>query len=374
MEYFRAEVKVGAFIFVSLVLLVFAAIVVGGLGNWFVTKHRYTVLLPNANLLRHRAQVSYAGTPVGQVVAMAVRSEAARAQQYPEYPVAVTIAVQSDIPLRKDTRVEMRTDGFLGDRYLDIAPGTGQPLPPGGTLLGSIGGVEGMLASLAGLGGGLDDLRQALHTLLTDTTQPHSLPTTLAGANRLIDSLLPLHTTLATAVDDLVKSIKQEVASTSGATGQTLRRLDAILADNRGGLQSLVRELNTSLGEVRQTAASLRQFAETSQDQVASLAENFRAVLETLQRRTEEVTTGVQRLLERTNGVVLQNDRNLYMTLENLRLTTDNLKATSQLLRANPAVLLWGNRSPHNTNPTNTSPGDHLLQDRGRVGRYDRAP
>src|SRR5919108_2806002 len=124
MEYFRAEVKVGAFIFVSLALLVFAAIVVGGLGQWFATKHRYTVLLPNANLLRHRAQVSYAGTPVGQVVALAVRSEAARAQQHAEYPVAVTIAVQSDLPLREDARVEMRTDGFLGDRYLDIAPGT----------------------------------------------------------------------------------------------------------------------------------------------------------------------------------------------------------------------------------------------------------
>jgi phospholipid/cholesterol/gamma-HCH transport system substrate-binding protein len=374
MEYFRAEVKVGAFIFVSLVLLVCAAIVVGGLGNWFVPKHRYTVLLPNANLLRHRAQVSYAGALVGQVVAMDVRAEADRVQQHPEYPVAVTIAVQSDIPLRQDAQVEMRTDGFLGDRYLDIAPGTGQPLPPGGTLLGSIGGMEGMLASLAGLGGGLNDLRQALQTLLTDTTQPHSLPTTLASANRLIDSLLPLPTTLATAVDDLVKSIKQEVAGTSSATGQTLRRLDAILADNRGGLQSLVRELNTSLVEVRQTAATLRRFAETGQEQVASLAENVRNVSETLQRRTEEVTTGVQRLLEHADGVVLQNDRNLYVTMENLRLATDNLKAATQLLRANPAVLLWGNHSSTNTGPTNTTPGDHLLQDRGRVGRYDRAP
>jgi len=187
----------------------------------------------------------------------------------------------------------MRTDGFLGDRYLDIAPGTGQPLAPGGMLLGSIGGVEGMLVSLAGLGGGLDNLRQALHTLLTDTTQPHSLPTALASTNRLIDSLLPLHSTLTTAVDDLVMSIKQEVAGTSSATGQTLRHLDAILADNRGGLQSLVRELNTSLVEVRQTAATLRRFAETSQEQVTSLAENVRTVSETLQRRTEEVTTGV---------------------------------------------------------------------------------
>jgi hypothetical protein len=78
--------------------------------------------------------------------------------------------------------------------------------------------------------------------------------------------------------------------------------------------------------------------------------------------------------LQHADGVVLQNDRNLYVTMENLRLATDNLKAASQLLRANPAVLLWGNRSPNNTGPPNATPGDLLLQDRGRVGRYDRAP
>src|SRR4029450_9273513 len=48
-----------------------------------------------------------------------------------------------------------------------------------------------MLASLAGLGSELDDLRQALHTLLTDTTQPHALPTVLASAKRPIEALAP---------------------------------------------------------------------------------------------------------------------------------------------------------------------------------------
>lgn len=374
MEYFRAEVKVGAFIFVALALLVFAAMVVGGMGNWFVAKHRYTVLFPNANLLRNRSQVSYAGYPVGEVMAIAVRSEADRAQQHPEYPVAVTIAVQTAIPLREDARVDMKTEGFIGDRYLDIAPGTGPLVPPGGTLLGSLGGVEGMLASLAGLGGGLDDISKALHTLLTDTTQPHSVPVTLASVHRLVDSLLPRLMTLTASADDLVKGIQQDVARTSSTAGQTLQRLEAILADNRGGLQSLVRELNASLTEVRQTVVVLRRVAESSQGQVASLAETLRTVSDTLQRRTEEVTAGVQRLLEHADGMLVQNDRNLYVTLENLRLMTDNLKATSQLLRANPAVLLWGNRHPHSPDPANPSPADQLLQDRGRVGRYDRAP
>src|SRR5215470_12329717 len=110
MEYFRPEVKVGAFIFVTLVLLVAAAIVVGGMRDWFVTKQEYTVLLPNANLLRRRAKVSYAGSPVGEVSAVMVHTNAAWKQAYPGYPVAVTIVVHEEMALRADARVELRTD------------------------------------------------------------------------------------------------------------------------------------------------------------------------------------------------------------------------------------------------------------------------
>src|SRR4029453_10951942 len=87
MEYFRPDVKVGVFIFTALVLLVVAAIVVGGVGDWFAPTQQYTVLLPNANLLRRRAKVSYAGSLVGEVSAIAVHANPAWRQKYPGYPV-----------------------------------------------------------------------------------------------------------------------------------------------------------------------------------------------------------------------------------------------------------------------------------------------
>src|SRR5713226_1128159 len=138
MEYFRPDVKVGVFIFVALVLLVAAAIVIGGAGDWFATTQQYTVLLPNANLLQRRAKVSYAGSPVGEVTAIVVHTTTAWQQQHPGYPVAVTIVVRGAMTLREDARVELRTDGLIGERYLDIAPGYGEPLPPGGVVLGAI--------------------------------------------------------------------------------------------------------------------------------------------------------------------------------------------------------------------------------------------
>ena len=93
MEYFRRDVKVGAFVFVSLALLALAAIMVGRLEEVFAEKHHYTVLFRNANLFSSGTRVSYAGTPVGRIVAVELRSDAARAQQHQAYAVALTLAV-----------------------------------------------------------------------------------------------------------------------------------------------------------------------------------------------------------------------------------------------------------------------------------------
>src|SRR5256714_5767886 len=210
MEYFRPEVKVGALIFVALVLLVAAAIVVGGVGDWFAATQEYTVLLPNANLLRRRAQVSYAGSPVGAVSAITVHTDEIWKQQHPRYPVAVTIVVRGSVLLREDTRVEMRTDGFIGERYLDIAPGSGAPVPPGGVIVGSIGGVEGIIASLSGFGSGFGELSETLRGLLGEVSEEQSLAMTLRSLHQLLEELRPHLLELTVTLNDFLSSAQQD--------------------------------------------------------------------------------------------------------------------------------------------------------------------
>jgi hypothetical protein len=129
MEYFRADVKVGVFIFCSLALLAVAAIMVGKLGDLFAKKQYYTVLFPNANLFSTGTRVSYAGLPVGHVSEVELRSDAARAQQHQTYAVALTLAVKSGVVLHEDARVEMKTEGFIGTAIstFPLAPASRSP-------------------------------------------------------------------------------------------------------------------------------------------------------------------------------------------------------------------------------------------------------
>jgi phospholipid/cholesterol/gamma-HCH transport system substrate-binding protein len=375
MEYFRADVKVGVFILVSLALLVFAAISVGRIGEMFADKQYYTVLFPNANLFTTGTRVGYAGLPVGHVAAVALRSDVERARQYQAYPVALTLAVKAGVVLHEDARVEMKTEGLIGDRFLDIIPGTGPPLAPGSTIIGTVGGVDGMLASLAGVPGGVEGLLASLQTLLTDTSRPDSIPGTLANVNRAIGELVPHVASLTTAITALSKQVQLEVVSISGKAGQTLESANATLKDNRPGLQRLVNELNTSALEARRTLDAARQLLDASKGDVARLLQGANGLVENLQHTTKTLTAQVQQLLSGVNQLVVQNDHNIYATIENLRDTAGNLEATTELLRANPAVLLWGTGGDNGSKPAQASQNNtQTLRDRGRIGRYDRTP
>jgi phospholipid/cholesterol/gamma-HCH transport system substrate-binding protein len=379
MEYFRTDVKVGVFIFVVLVLLVAGAVTIGGVGDWFAATQQYTVLLPNANLLRRRAKVSYAGSPVGEVTAVMVHTNTVWKKAYPDYPVAVTIVVHEAMALRADARVELRTDGFIGERYLDIVPGSGSPLPPGSVILGAIGGVEGIVAAFAGLGGGVGELSGALHAL-TDPAGAQSVPATLGSLRQLLEELRPRLFELTGLLKEFLVSAQQNIAATSDKAERTLGHLDAAIIENSAELKRLIGELHASLGEInktmtaaQKTLATATTVLNTTQGDTKRLLGSLQDLSGNLQRRTEETLTALHRVLVHADEIMAHNDRNLYTSIEYLRDATENLKATARQVRTNPSVLLWGNGDQKEPDtPNGADATTRSLQDRGRVGRYDK--
>jgi ABC-type transporter Mla subunit MlaD len=378
MEYFRKDsptIKVGGFILAALVLLLIAALMVGNLSNLLAAKRQYTVLFKDAYLLPEGAQVAFAGREVGQVSYIEVRSAEERARHYPEYAVAVTISVRADAAdLREGSRVEMKTNGMIGDRYIDILPGTGKAVPDGGMVTGSLGGLEGLLASFSGTKGGVNGLLTSLNALLTDTSRPDSIPSTLAKVNRVLEELQPHLVSLARSGTDLMQHVQQEVGSLSGQAGKVLQDLDGTLAENRPGLRRLVREMHTTVGELRHTMKTTRGLLEQSLGDIPQLTRSVQTLVEGVQQNVQAVTVRVNQLLSGLNEVVVANDRNIYVTVENLRDVTANLEAITEILRANPAVLVWGRRGNDAVPEPERSSLQRAtaLEDRGRMGRYDR--
>lgn len=108
------EAKVGLFVLVALIILGYMSFRVGQYG--FGLKKGYTVeaVFDNVAGLNRDADVMIAGVTVGKVESIGLRD--GRAQ--------VTLRIESNVRLEKDVIASIKTHGILGDKYVEIIPGT----------------------------------------------------------------------------------------------------------------------------------------------------------------------------------------------------------------------------------------------------------
>jgi ABC-type transporter Mla subunit MlaD len=174
-----------------------------------------------------------------------------------------------------------------------------------------------------------------------------------------------------TTVETLAQQTQQDITSISQSAKALLVQLDETVAENRAGLKHLIRDLSVTLDDTRQALNTAQSLLSESQTRLPQTLDHLQALLRGIQENREDLAARLDELLAHMDSVVVQNDRNVFETIENLRQMTDHLEATAKLVRANPAVVLWGKRGKASTQREQGSPIE-TLQDRGRIGRYDR--
>jgi phospholipid/cholesterol/gamma-HCH transport system substrate-binding protein len=130
------QVRVGALIVVSGVLLAYAIYRVGATLDIFARRYEIVTVVPSGLGLREGAPVTLAGQRIGQVS----RIEFIPVQQkVGDENLRVVLAVAQHVrdQVRTDSRAYLRTQGLLGDKFVDISPGTvaGRILQPGDTII-----------------------------------------------------------------------------------------------------------------------------------------------------------------------------------------------------------------------------------------------
>lgn len=118
------QVRVGLFLLVALALLALGAFLVGDTGHVFGERYRLVTLLRSSAGLVPGAPVQVAGQSAGRVE----RIDFIEPERRPPSgeAVAVWLAVDREVQqlVRADSRARLRTQGLLGDRLLDIEPGS----------------------------------------------------------------------------------------------------------------------------------------------------------------------------------------------------------------------------------------------------------
>ncbi len=245
-----SQVRVGVVVILSIIVLLLAILMVGKLLNLFAKRYTLVTLVQSAAGLPAGAPVTLAGQRVGQVSGIEF-IPMARKRGGNNVLIRLAIAREVADQIRRDSKAVFRTQGLLGDRYIDISPGTirAAALAPGDTV--PMQPATDMDLLLANAGEALDsarlmmsDLRAVAHKINSGQGTLGKMVTDDSMYRSITGAMTQLHTTLA-ALNDPNGSLGRMVHDPAlynrlvSAVGR-VDSLGAMIAAGQGSLGKLL--------------------------------------------------------------------------------------------------------------------------------------
>lgn len=220
----KQQVGVGCLMIVAAVVTAALAVTLGGLSNWGGTT-TYMVPLDDAAGISNGARVSVRGVDVGTISKLAL--EEGRAM--------VHFSVDDEVLVRETATASVRARSLLGEKYLALDLGEGEPLPEGSELpeAGEQYEVDELFAVLTPVIEAIDPelIRQATETLSKELEEdPELLARILDDAEQTLANTRKASEDLPKLTSDLDATLAQARSSLAVLSARG-RELEPILAD-----------------------------------------------------------------------------------------------------------------------------------------------
>lgn len=311
------QLRVGGVILVAVAILAFAAVKLGEAANLFTKRYDLIVYLPSANGLREGGTVTLAGQLVGTVKKIEFLPVDFDTTRNLRLTARIDRSLREQI--RRDSEARLRTMGLLGDKVLDISPGTPKfaVLQPGDTIRVAAGlDLEAVMAKAAGavddvvalshdlraITGGLAKGQGTVGQLLTNRAMYDQMTGAMARANGLFAGLQnpngtfgrmlndpALYNRLTGAVTSL-DSMVMAINSSQGSMGRLLR--DTTLYTNLVGISQGADSLLSMMTQPNGLVGKLLT-DQTLYDQLTKLTTDLGAVLADVRRDPRRYTKGL---------------------------------------------------------------------------------
>jgi phospholipid/cholesterol/gamma-HCH transport system substrate-binding protein len=311
------QLRVGGIILAAVAVLGLAAYQLGKAANLFTRRYELVVFLPSANGLRVGGSVTLAGQLVGTVKDIDFLPVDYDTTRNLRVVARVDESVRAQI--REDSEARLRTMGLLGDKVLDISPGTPRfaVLDPGDTIrvgqsldyeavlakaAGAVDDVVGLTRDLRVVTSGLAAGKGTVGQLLTNRAMYDQLTSALGRANALFASFQNPNGTFGRMLNDpalyvnltstvaTLDSTLRVVSSDQGSIGRLMR--DTTLYSNLVGIAQGADSLMSMLADANGTLGQLMT-DQTLYDQLNRLVTDLSAVLADVRRDPRRYTKGL---------------------------------------------------------------------------------
>ncbi len=297
------EAKVGAFTLAGLLLLAGVLVMLSGFKPG--TSKGYTIYAGFKQVIGVEPQsvVRLSGVPVGKV----------RTVQNDGRGVTVTLEINKDVKIPKDSQVVIGSVGVMGDKFVNILPADSSKgwVEDGDYLIGQ--DEAGMQDLMAGAGKVISQAQDLL-----------------AGMNNIVGS-----PDLQTSVVQMAMNMRDATAHINGM----MAAFESMANANQGNVNQLLSNLNTMVASLNRTAnvveAMMTNLATVGAD--PKTAENLRLTLDNIAQTSEKIrvisegvakVAGDDKIIDDTKAII-HNTRQLTDKAGKLKERLGNIKVTS---------------------------------------------
>jgi phospholipid/cholesterol/gamma-HCH transport system substrate-binding protein len=308
MEAKREQVFVGLFVIVATALLIATVFTLSG--ALAGPALRFHAKFHNAAGLERGSSVRYEGGPkIGRVENVKID---------PKDPTLMDMefSVKDDLPIKTDSHVTILSFSPLGDNHLEVKAGSlSAPRAPNGSILPADQYV------------GFNELTDQINKVLPQAQElmanlnmrVKELSVTISRVNDVLNdenranisgSLAQLHGMLkedrpmvkstlnnVNGASAKISPLIDDLKKTSDQANETLKKLDAMLGENREDLRASIKKLRESLNNVASITKRIDQTLDINTETIDELLMNLRDVSENLREFTDTIKTHPSELI-----------------------------------------------------------------------------
>lgn len=301
-------------LFVVAAVAVLLATVFTMSGTFARSTNTYHAYFPFAGGIEPGSTVRYSGGPkIGRVENL--RIDAQNPSRFD-----VTFSVQSDLPVKTDSRVNIMSMNPLGNNHLEIIPGTlGAALAQNRSLLPSENYLDfnelaarinylapeaqQLLGSLNNRATEVKETVQRVNDLLSAQNRAN-VAMALANTRGMIEENRPQVKSALQKVNDVsakLEPLLENFRKASDEANLTLDHIDSTVGENRADVRQAVIELRQTLANMTDVTARLDQTLDVNSENTDELLDNLRRVTENLGEFTSTIKTRPYTLIRATN-------------------------------------------------------------------------
>ena len=284
------EAKVGLFVFAGILILVYMSLRLGGFELGRAEGITLTVKLDTAAGLDVNASVRVAGVEVGRVRKIELEDNKAK----------LVLLIRPEAKVRKDFVAVLKTKGLLGEKYLDLVPGSPDaPILEDGDEITRVTTYIDMDRLLTILGGAADDIKQvsaALSSVLGGKEGEASLRNIVnnledmtTATNRIIQEHEDKLGRILTNMDAFSESLKNETPKVAQGLREVAENLNMVITENRANIKAGVENLRIASAKLEETMDTINTVAGDVGPKISETATTIKDAVGSIQDATATI-------------------------------------------------------------------------------------